>query len=158
MNRGIRRVGVVVVVLFVGLIAQLTYLQISRGSQLANASGNARNFLRDISRNRGPIVSADGAILAQSVPANDEYKFQRIYPAATANLFSHVVGYQSIQFGSVGVENQYSADLAGRTFNLQIKNLADAFATRQPVGTVVLTMSKQIQQSAAAALAGRRGS
>ena len=158
MNSGIRRVGVVVLVLFVGLIAQLTYLQISRSKQLANAPGNARNFLRDISRNRGPIVSADGAILAQSVPASDEYKFQRVYPAATATLFSHIVGYQSIQFGSVGVENQYSADLAGRTFSLQIRNLADAFATRQPVGTVVLTVSNQIQQTAAAALAGRRGS
>src|SRR5262249_30460027 len=66
--------------------------------------------------------------------------------------------YQSIQFGSVGVEQAYSAALAGRTFKLQIGNLSDAFATKQPVGTVVLTASDLAQQTARTALAGRRGS
>ncbi|MDQ1459401.1 MAG: hypothetical protein QOI08_885, partial [Actinomycetota bacterium] len=38
MNDGIRRVGIAVVVLFVGLVAQVTYLQVGRSSQLANAA------------------------------------------------------------------------------------------------------------------------
>ena len=84
MNTGIRRVGIVMIVLFVGLVAQLTYLQVGRASRLDNDPRNARKFLRDIQRNRGPIVSGDGVILAKSVPSNDEYKYQRVYPEATA--------------------------------------------------------------------------
>ncbi len=158
MNRGIRSVGAVIIVLFVALIAQLTYLQVAQNNKLANDPRNGRKFLRDIARDRGPIVTADGVVLAKSVPADDEYKYQRVYPPDTASLFAQVVGYQSIQFGSVGVEKAYSSALAGRTFTLDLKNLADVFATKQPVGTVVLTLSKTAQQAAANALGNQHGS
>jgi peptidoglycan glycosyltransferase len=158
MNSGIRRVGAVMMVLFVGLIAQLTYLQIARSTNLADDPRNARGFLRNAQRDRGPIVTADGAIVARSIPADDEYKHQRVYPADSAQLFAHVVGYQSILFGEAGVEKTYSNELAGRTFKLQTSNLADVFARRQPVGTVVLTLSKLVQQVAANALGGKLGS
>jgi penicillin-binding protein A len=158
MNVGVRRVGVALIVLFVGLVAQLTYLQVGRNSSLANASGNPRKFFADIRRDRGPIETADGVAVAQSVPTKDEYKHQRVYPADTAALFANVVGYESIQHGSVGVENVYSSQLEGRTFSLNINNLADALANKQPVGTVVLTMSKLAQGTAAFALGGKRGS
>ena len=71
---------------------------------------------------------------------------------------SGVVGYASIQLGAVGVEKTYASDLEGRNFDLQLHNLADAFANKQPVGTVVLTMSKAAQGTAAFALQGKRGS
>jgi penicillin-binding protein A len=158
MNTGIRRVGVALIVLFVLLVAQLTYLQVGRSSKLANAAGNPRKFFADIRRDRGPIETADGVIVALSKPTDDEYKHQRVYPNDTATQFADVVGYESIQHGAVGVENAYSSDLEGRTFKLQLNNLADAFANKQPVGTVVLTMSKLAQGTAAFALQGKRGS
>jgi penicillin-binding protein A len=158
MNAGIRRVGIAMIVLFAILVLQLTYLQVARNKQLANASGNPRKFFADIRRNRGPIETADGVVVAQSVPTDDEYKHQRVYPASSASLFADVVGYESIQHGAAGVENAYSSDLEGRTFDLQLNNLADAFANQQPVGTVVLTMSKLAQGTAAFALQGKRGS
>ena len=99
MNIGIRRVGGIILVLFVALVAQLTYLQVARSSQLANDPRNARSFLRNVERARGPIVTADGTIVADSVKSNDEYKYQRVYPNATAQLFAQVVGYQSLQYG-----------------------------------------------------------
>jgi peptidoglycan glycosyltransferase len=157
-NTGIRRVGIVVIVLFLALTAQLTYLQIGRGDRLANASGNPRKYFANIRRDRGPIETADKVVVAHSVDTSDEFKHQRVYPADTASLFAHVVGYLSIQNGSVGVENTYSADLEGRTFDLNVNNLADALANQQPVGTVVLTMSKVAQGAAAFALGGKRGS
>lgn len=158
MNIGIRRVGIAVIVLFVGLVAQLTYLQVGRANHLANASGNPRKAFADIRRDRGPIETADGVVVARSTPSNDEFKHQRVYPNATATLFANVVGYESVQHGSVGVESAYGSDLEGRTFDLQLKNLADAFANKQPVGTVVLTMSRLAQGTAAFALQGKRGS
>jgi penicillin-binding protein A len=156
-NRGIRRVGVAMMILFVGIVAQLTYLQVARSDKLAADPRNARNFLRDVRRPRGPIVSADGVILAKDVPSNDEFKRQRVYPPETATLFSNIVGYQSLQFGSVGVERTYANQLTGRTFSNITKNLADAFAGRQITGTVTLTVSNKAQKAAADALAGRRG-
>jgi len=158
MNTGIRRVGIAIIVLFIALVAQLTYLQVGRSNQLANASGNPRKFFADLRRDRGDIVTADGAIVALSRPTNDEYKHQRVYPADTATLFADIVGYESIQHGAVGVENAYGSVLEGRTFDLNFSNLADALANKQPVGTVVLTLSKAAQGTAAFALQGKRGS
>jgi peptidoglycan glycosyltransferase len=157
-NVGIRRVGIAMMVLFIGLVAQLTYLQVSRSQELADNPLNSRNFLRDIRRPRGPIVSADGVVLARSVKTNDEFDRQRVYPPETASLFSHIVGYQSISFGSVGVEKTYSRALSGRDIEIQTKNLADAFAGREIVGTVKLTVERNAMQAAADGLAGRRGS
>jgi peptidoglycan glycosyltransferase len=157
-NTGIRRVGIAMMVLFIGLIAQLTYLQLARSSNLADDPRNSRNFLRDVRRPRGPIVSADGVVLAKSVKVDDEFAYQRVYPDETAQLFAQLVGYQSIQTGSAGVEREYSAVLAGRDLDTISRNLADAFSGRQLVGTVVLTAEQRAQEAAAAGLNGRRGS
>src|SRR3974390_2672269 len=108
MNRAIRRIGLVVMALFIGVIAQLTYLQVGRAHQLANASGNPRKLFADFRRDRGPIVTADNVPVALSVASDDEFKHQRVYPADTAQLFADVVGYESIQLGSVGVERAYA--------------------------------------------------
>ena len=156
MNSGIRRVGLVMVFLFLALIAQLTYLQVARSDKLARRARQPR--ADSARRDRGPILSADGAILADSVHTTDEFRYLRVYPKETAQLFSQIVGYESLRLGSSGVEYTYSADLAGKTFKLQAHSLADLLATKQVVGTVVLTASKTAQKAAADALAGRLGS
>jgi len=157
-NVGIRRVGIAILVLFIGLAAQLTYLQVIDSAKLANDPHNARKFLQDLSQPRGEIVTSDGVVVAESVPVNDPYRYQRVYPAATAELFAQVVGYQSIEFGSVGVEAQYSSELAGRDPRLAIHSLRQIVAGQPVTGTVVLAVSDKAQAAAAAALDGRAGS
>ena len=158
MNVGIRRVGLVIMVLFIGLVAQLTYLQMVDSKKLADDPHNARKFLADLRQPRGEIVTSDGFVVAKSVPSNDEFRYQREYPAATAKLFAQVVGYQSIQFGSVGVESTYSSQLAGKDLGLVARNLRQLVSGQPITGTVVLTLSLKAQLAAAAALDGRRGS
>ena len=75
MNIGIRRVGIAILVLFIGLVAQLTYLQLVDSKNLADDPHNTRRFLQDLSRPRGEIVSAEGTVLAKSVPSNDDLKY-----------------------------------------------------------------------------------
>jgi peptidoglycan glycosyltransferase len=157
-NTTIRRVGIGVMVLFVGLIAQLTYLQIVRANSLKNDPNNVRVFLRDYSRPRGLIVTSDGAVLARSVKTNDDLKQVRVYPADTAKLFAHVVGYQSVNLGNTGVEAQYNDQLVGRDFHITINNLSDFFSGKDTRGNVVLSMTLKAQQLAANALGGQRGS
>ncbi|MGO9877443.1 MAG: peptidoglycan D,D-transpeptidase FtsI family protein [Acidimicrobiia bacterium] len=158
MNVGIRRVGIAILVLFIGLAAQLTYLQVVDSSKLANDPHNTRKFLQDLRQPRGDIVTSDGVVVAESVPVNDDYRYQRVYPSATAELFAQVVGYQSINFGSVGVEAQYSSELAGRDPRLAIHSLRQIVAGQPVTGTVVLAVSAKAQAAAAAALDGRAGS
>ena len=52
-NATIRRVGIGMLVLFLGLVAQATYLQIVRADDLKNDPNNVRVFLRDYSRPAG---------------------------------------------------------------------------------------------------------
>jgi peptidoglycan glycosyltransferase len=157
-NVGIRRVGVTILVLFVAIAAQLTYLQVVDSAKLANDPHNTRKFLQDLRQPRGDIVTSDGVVVAESVPINDQYRYQRVYPSATAQLFAQVVGYQSIQFGSVGVEAEYSSELAGRDPRLAIHSLRQIIGGQPVTGTVVLNVSEKAQAAAAAALAGRAGS
>ena len=158
MNIGIRRVGLVIMLLFIGLVAQLTYLQVADSKKLADDPHNARKFLQDLRQPRGEIVTSDGVVVAKSTPTDDEFRYQRVYPTPTAQLFAQVVGYQSIQFGSVGVESKYSSQLAGKDLGLVARNLGQLVSGQPVTGTVVLTLSARAQLAAAAALNGRRGS
>ncbi|MEO6121352.1 MAG: penicillin-binding protein 2 [Acidimicrobiales bacterium] len=153
MNRQIRRLGVALLALFGALFVQLNYLQVVRADKLANAPGNTRNAVRDFSRARGTIESADGAVLARSAPTDGAFERLREYPEG--DLFAHVTGYLSFSFGSEGVERTYNADLAGRRAPLQ--ELRDVLSDRERTGNVVLTVSKGVQQVAREALGNRRG-
>jgi peptidoglycan glycosyltransferase len=154
MDRQIRLLGLGLVVLFVVLFLQLNNLQVLQASKLSNASGNIRKVLDDFSRPRGVIQTADGVVVARSTPTNDVYKFQRQYPEGP--LFAQITGYFSFVYGSSGVEQTYSSQLAGRSIPLQ--HLSDLLTTRTNADDVTLTISNQLQQVAANALGPRSGS
>lgn len=156
MNARIRRVGLALVTLFVVLAGQLTYLQIVAADDLADHPGNVRKVLRTYAEPRGPILTAEEKIVARSVGVEDEFRFQRLYP--THGLFGHVSGMFSFTFGATGVEATYNSELAGRSENLQFRDLGDLLIGKEHAGTVVLTIRADAQQAARDALGGRRGS
>ncbi len=156
MNIALRRVGIATVVLIVVLIGQLTYLQVIDADNLANNPKNVRAALRDANRARGPIVTADGEVVARSerIHDNTEFDYQRQYPLGS--LFSQVAGYQSFVFGNTGVEKTYNDQLIGRDAELQLKNIEDIGS--DTTGTVVLSMTAAAQRTAAEALGSQHGS
>jgi penicillin-binding protein A len=156
MNRAIRRVGIGVTVLVLLLVGQLTYLQGYDADNLANDPRNIRFQLRDFSKPRGRILTADGQIVARSVETGDELKFQRLYPQGA--LFSQLAGYQSFVFGNIGIERTYNSELAGRDPLLTLRNIGDVLAGKETVGNVVLSTSQQLQAAARDALGDQRGS
>ena len=156
MNRAIRRVGIGVTVLILLLVGQLTYLQVYDADHLANDPRNIRFQLRDFSKPRGWILTADDQVLARSVETGDELKFQRLYPQGA--LFSQLVGYQSFVFGNTGIERTYNNELAGRDPLLQIRNVGDLLAGKEPIGNVVLSTSATLQAAARDALGAQHGS
>jgi peptidoglycan glycosyltransferase len=156
-NRAIRRVGTAVIVLLLLLVGQLTYLQVIDAKQLADDPRNSRTYLKDFTRPRGEIISADGKVLAKSVPSDDEYELQRVYPFG--ELFAQIVGYQSVVVGSTGVEKEYSAVLSGRDrTRLRLKDLGDLLLGKDQTGNVVLSLRTDVQLLAKAALGDQQGS
>ena len=158
MNRAIRRVGLAVTVLMLGLVAQLSYLQIVDARNLKDDPRNVRTQIRDFNRDRGLILTSDGEVVARSVEVDDpQFKFQREYPFGS--LFGHISGYQSFIFGNTGVEAVYNDVMIGRDTQLQLGNLGDLLLSgKQATGNVVLTLSAAAQTAARDALGDRRGS
>ena len=137
--------------LFLALVGQLTYLQLVRANDLKNDPRNVRVLIRDFSRPRGPIVTADGEVVAESVPSNDDLKQQRAYPLGS--LFAHVTGYQSIVYGTTGVERIYNDELVGRDLNSNLRGL-NSCSRRGPHRHRRASASQAAQQAARDALAG----
>ena len=154
MDRQIRRVAVVLMVLFALLIGKLSWLQVVKADRYANDPGNTRVAVKDFSRARGQIVAADGTVLAKSVPSDDAFERQRQYP--TGDLFGHLTGFFSFSYGTTGVERTYRDELAGR--DLGFRNLKDVLVERTVTGDVFLTVDKNLQQLARDSLGEKRGS
>lgn len=159
MNRSIFRLGVFMIVLFAALFVKLNWIQVVQKDELDNNPLNSAQVRRDFNRPRGTIISADGAILAQSKKTDDpssEFDRQREYPLG--DLFGQVTGFFSFRYGSSGVEKQYNDELAGATFSQQVRGFGDLFVSRENVGNVVLSLRKDIQQVAKDQLGNREGS
>lgn len=154
MNRSIRRVGVVVTALFVALFLELNYLQVLAAPRLTEDSRNIRRVLRDFTRPRGRILSADGEVVARSVPSDDELEYQRLYPQGA--LFGHLSGYFSFVYGESGIEKAFHDELSGRR---QARgDLGNLLAGGGTAADVVLSVSVEAQKLAKEALGGQRGS
>jgi peptidoglycan glycosyltransferase len=159
LNTRIRRLAVGLLVCYLALFVQLNILQVGREEELTSDPRNDRQTIRDFNRPRGPIISADGVVLALSEPVDDpgaELEYQRVYPKGS--LFGNVTGYYTFAFGSTQVEKQHSDVLAGTTSQQQIKGLGDLFSGQDLSGSVVLNIRADVQQVVADALAGREGS
>lgn len=156
MTRQIRQLGIGLIVCFTILFVQLNRLTVFEAAKLNDNPHNTREILRDFSRPRGTIVTADGTVVAESVPSGDQFKLQRRYPEGP--LFAQLTGYYSFTLGSSGVEKTYNDALAGRTLDLRLQDLGDLFVDKDRVGDVILTVRADLQRIAADALGDREGS
>ena len=156
MTRQIRALGLGLIICFVVLFVQLNRLTVFQAAQLNNNPNNTRDILRDFSQPRGSITTADGVVIARSVPSGDRFEYQREYPAG--QLFAHITGYYSFTLGSSGVEKIYNDELAGRTSDLSFQDLGDLFVDKDRVGDLTLTVRDDLQRIATEQLGEREGS
>lgn len=161
MDHRIRRLGLGLLVLFVALFAQLTWLQAIDAGNLANHPGNTRNAVRDFGRLRGSILTADGRVIAESVENPDrgsKFDYLRRYPGG--QLYGHLTGFFSFTYGSTGLERRYNPVLAGREGALVLSRdkLEELLTDRVVVSDLRLTVVDTVQREAARALGKRRGS
>ena len=64
MNLRIRRLGAVLGVLYLVLFLQLNRVQFFGAERLQDDVNNTRGLIREFGRERGPIVTADGVLVA----------------------------------------------------------------------------------------------
>ena len=155
MNTQIRRLGIVLGLLFVALFAQLNWLQVVDAKRLNDHPTNTRAVVRDFSQPRGVIQTADGVVVAVSEPVDDQFKRQRRYPEGA--LFAHLTGFFSFTYGSDGLERTYNDALTGRDRKVSIDRLGDLLLQKERSANVTLTVSKSLQEVATSALGDRKG-
>src|ERR1700712_3718734 len=154
MNRPIRRLSIACLFLMLSLLLADNLIQLVEAGSLRSRPQNSRQREMDLARQRGPIVVA-GKSVAESVPVNDVYKYQRRYPGG--GLYAPVTGYFSI-VSSTQVEQSEGGVLSGQDDRLFVRRLSDYFTGREPKGgSVELTIDPATQAAAAAALGNRPG-
>jgi peptidoglycan glycosyltransferase len=158
MNKQLRRLGAGLLACYLALFAMINYVQVFHAADLNANPLNSRKIVRDFNRPRGQIISADGAVLAKTVPSapGDPFTFQRTYPET--DLFGHITGYFNFNFGATGVEQTYNDELSGAQVSQDYETLRDLFVDRQHTGDVTLTVRKDVQQLARDALGEQKGS
>ena len=108
---------------YVALFAALNYWQVGRQEELNARFDNTRAIRREFNQPRGPIITTDGVIAAESTPnpPESEFTYQRTYP--TGDLFAHVTGYYTFAFGSTGLERTQNDVLTGSTPEQELRAL-----------------------------------
>jgi peptidoglycan glycosyltransferase len=150
MNRPVLRLFGLVVVLFGVLVAFTSRWTVFEAEALRDNELNRRELLQEQKIRRGTIRSADGKVLARSVPQQGD-TFGRRYP--TGELFAHAIGYSYTTIGRAGLERSRNDELTGR--RTELVSAFDSILGRSNEGDDVrTTLDARAQQVAADALGG----
>jgi len=154
-NTPLRRLASVTLIMFVALMAASTWIQFFQAPGLNEDPRNVRTLYRQFSNARGPIV-VGGTAVAQSVPVDDAFEYQRTY--ASGPLYAPVTGFFSIVYGRSMIELEENAVLNGSADSLFLSRVQDLITGRQPEGSSVeLTINPAAQQAAWDALGDQVG-
>ncbi|HET7682561.1 MAG TPA: penicillin-binding protein 2 [Marmoricola sp.] len=149
MNRPIRTLAIGCLVLFLALLVNATYLQYWQADALNDLSAhpdNRRVLNAAFSKPRGSILVRNTAV-AESNPSKDQFKFQRVYPAALRD--AHVTGFFSRDAGIGGIEATQNDVLSGNDAKLFVNRVIDLVGNEEPRGgSVRLTLDPAAQKAA----------
>ena len=159
MTRQVRRIAVVMFVLFGALFLNINYLQVLRAEDLADDNRNTRKLIEEYELKRGSMLvgSRDQRTeIARSTATEGQYKYERGYPDGP--LYAHITGFYSLVYGRAGLEETGNDFLVGDAPEAFARNLAQFLSGRERQGDdIVLTVDPQVQQAAADALGNRTG-
>lgn len=156
MNTPIRRLSLLMAVLFTALLVSATVIQFVQAKSLGSMAANKRTLLDTYSRERGSII-VGGQAVAKSIPVDDQYKFLRQYPQG--ELYSQVTGFYSYVVGApYGLEHAADDLLTGDSDSLFVRRVTDLITGRKTAGaTLELTIDPKAQKAADAALGKSKG-
>ena len=145
MNKPIRTMSIFALLLFVALMVNATVLQYVNADGLNADEQNRRVVVASFSRERGAILAGREPV-AESVPSDDRYDFQRTYPMPLK--YAHLTGYFSY-YSQTGVERSQNDVLSGDDSRLFVTRLVDMLSNAEPQGgNVQLTIDRAAQDAA----------
>jgi peptidoglycan glycosyltransferase len=154
-NREIKRVSIVVLCMFLALFVSTSIIQVGVADSLNADARNSRTLYDSYKVQRGSIL-VSGQPVAQSVPSNDAYNYQRQYPQG--NLYSSVTGFFPISGAPTGVEGAMNSELSGTSNDDFIDQLQNLVTGKHPQGnSVELTIDPVAQKAAYDALGSQQG-
>lgn len=151
MNRQIVKLFAFIVVLFGVLVGFTSYWSVFDAEALKEKNANKRPLLEQQRIPRGRILTADGVLIAKSVPKGkgDAKRYVRRYPEGA--LFGHPIGYSFVQYGDTEFEQFHNEELVGEEG--EFVSIVDELLGHQQEGNDVVTnIDADAQRTALAAL------
>ena len=159
MTHSLRRVALVLFVLFGALFVNLNYLQVLRAEDLASDNRNTRGLIKEYEFQRGSMLVGRGdsqTEIARSVETDGRYKYERRYP--DGELYAHVTGFYSVVYGRDLLEQTANSLLVGDAPEALGRNLSQFLSGEQQQGDdIVLSINPAVQEAARDALGDREG-
>lgn len=151
MNRQIVKLFAFVVVLFGVLIGFTSYWSVFEADALKEKNANKRPLFEQQQIPRGRILTADGTLIAKSVPKGKgaAKRYVRRYPEGS--LFGHPIGYSFMRLGDTEFEQFHNEELIGEEG--EFVSIADELLGHNQEGNDIVTnIDADAQRAAMAAL------
>ncbi|MFI7545565.1 peptidoglycan D,D-transpeptidase FtsI family protein [Actinoplanes sp. NPDC049599] len=146
MNAPLRKAGVVILVLFGLLFANLNWVQGYKADAYRTSDYNGRVTVAEYEVPRG-IIEADGQALAQNKLTDDTLKYLRQYPEK--QVYAPIVGYKPVNIAEVGIERTENEFLSGASDKLFADRVSAMFTGDQAGGgNIVLSIKRKAQETA----------
>lgn len=156
MTKELRRLSIVMLVMFMGLLGAASWIQVAAVSELQANPHNKRATYDSYEVQRGSIF-AGSEVIASSVRSDDVYSWQREYP--DADMWAPVTGYMNpVLNARTGLEQAMNAQLSGTGSSQFLARIERIVSGQPPRGSNVLTtLDPELQRIAFDALDGYQG-
>jgi penicillin-binding protein A len=145
-NAPLRKAGVVILVLFGLLFANLNWVQAYKADAYRTSDYNGRVTVAEYEVPRG-IIEADGQALAQNKLTDDTLKYLRQYPEK--QVYAPIVGYKPVNIAEVGIERTENEFLSGASDKLFADRVSAMFTgDKAGGGNIVLSVKRKAQEVA----------
>ena len=147
MNAPLRKAGVVILVLFGLLFANLNWVQGYKADAYRTSDYNGRVRVAEYEVPRGVIEAGGGVPLARNKLTDDTLKYLRQYPGG--QIYAPIVGYKPVNIAEVGIERSENEFLSGASDKLFADRVSAMFTGDQAGGgNVVLSIKSKAQETA----------
>ncbi|GAA0716598.1 penicillin-binding protein 2 [Clostridium malenominatum] len=120
-SNNIKKVTMVFLICFIGLISYITYFQINVAPKIVSSQYNQKRvWAKKNEVLRGSIFDRNMKVLAKSTRTNRDNQ-KREYPEG--QVFAHPLGYIDISYGLSGLERRYDKELSSVSIKDTISNL-----------------------------------
>jgi penicillin-binding protein A len=147
LNAPIVRIYVLVLLLFTTLVYFTSKWAVFDADELEGRVANRRPVIEEQQIPRGSITTADGVLVAESLPQGGGRNpvYVRRYPQGL--LLGNPVGYSYVDLGRIGIESSENALLSGE--RNEFASIIDQLRDQQPEGAdITLTLDAEAQRLA----------